>query len=112
MVVKQQTVATKKQHAEFQDRVAGYPEEYLSCRDFGHSWRPVTAEQGKGGVIKRTLGCANCDAQRNQTLDKFGYVLTNSYGYSAGYIMPGVGRLTAAQRATLRLANLAATPSI
>jgi hypothetical protein len=98
----------KKKQDEFADRVSGYPEEYLGCRDFGHSWRPVTAEQGKGGVIKRTLGCALCGGQRTQTLDKFGYVLTNSYGYSAGYLMPGVGRLTAGQRAALRLANIQA----
>lgn len=104
--------ASKVPHQDVFDRiVSGYPQEFTSCRDFGHSWGPLTAKQGRNGVIERTLSCANCGARRNQTLDKFGYVLTNNYGYSDGYVMPGVGRLTAAQRATLRLANLTSISS-
>jgi len=90
----------------FESRISGYSETFLSCRDLGHRWHPVTATHEKGGNIRRTLGCDGCGATRNQTLDKFGYIISSNYGYQAGYLIPGAGRLTAAHRALIRIANI------
>lgn len=90
----------------FTDVVAAYPEEYLTCRDTGHTWRPTTARRESDGTIHRTLTCATCGTDRNQTLDRAGYIITNTYTYKAGYGIPGTGRLTSNHRAALRLASI------
>jgi len=100
------TARKPKQPDGFDLKVSAYPDENLRCRDTGHSWKPLTAKRITGGDIQRVLVCANCEAKRNQTLDRMGYIVSTSYAYKVGYQLPGIGRLTSAHRAVLRLASI------
>ena len=86
--------------------LGAYPDEYLSCRDTGHSWKPATAVRRPDKNIERVLACVRCEARRTQLLDPRGYVLGSSYVYNKGYQFTGVGRLTTDGRARLRLTNI------
>ena len=77
----------------------------LICRDLAHAWLPCTARKIKGGGFERTLICDRCSAIKAQVLDKHAAVLKSSMKYAVGYTRPkGAGRLTAEDRAALRLA--------
>lgn len=102
---------TTKPRDPFTDVVAAYPDEYLTCRDTGHSWRPTTASRDTDGTIHRTLTCITCGTHRNQTLDTGGYIITNTYTYKTGYQIPGTGRLDSSHRAALRLASIDRIPT-
>lgn len=109
------TARTKKTagltESQFTEIVAGYPDEMIACRDTGHHWKPITAtREKKTGNIRRTLTCQHCAADRNQILDRAGYIISSSYSYQNGYLIPKVGRLTAGHRATLRLASITRAP--
>ena len=95
---------------DFATKVADYPDDFIGCRDTGHHWKPLTATKEKDGSIRRVLSCANCNANRNQTLDKYGYILSSTYAYKSGYVIPGTGRLTASHRAMLRLSSITRKP--
>lgn len=86
--------------------VDNYPENYNICRDSGHHWEPTTAKRQKDGTISRVLTCSTCGADRNQTLDRDGYIIGSNYVYRTGYLLPGMGRLNAAHRAVFRLASV------
>lgn len=91
------------------DALAAMPDEHLLCRDFGHSWRPWTAEwipQRRQYV--EALVCARCQCVRRRLLDEYGALLGNAYTYPEGYLVHGVGRLTGDDRNDLRLAGLQA----
>lgn len=91
------------------DALAGMPDTHLLCRDFGHSWRPWTAEWiPQRRQYLEALGCARCGTVRRRLLDEYGAMLGNSYTYSEGYLVHGVGRLTGDDRNDLRLAGLQA----
>lgn len=79
--------------------------EHLICRDLQHAWKPQTASKVKGGFV-RTLVCTRCDTVKKQHLDRYGYITSTSMIYPQGYIRPGQGRMTKADRADLRLGNL------
>jgi len=85
------------------------PDTHLLCRDFGHSWRPWTAQwvpQRRQYV--EALVCVRCECVRKRLLDEYGAMLGNSYDYPDGYLVHGVGRLTGDDRNDLRLAGLQA----
>lgn len=89
--------------------ISGMTDGQLMCRDFGHSWRPYTAEwipQHRHYV--ETLACTRCKTYRSRLLDEYGALLANRYTYADGYLVHGVGRLTGDDRNTLRLAGLQA----
>lgn len=91
------------------DAIAGMPDTHLLCRDFGHSWRPWTAEwipQRRQYV--EALVCTRCQTLRKRLLDEYGAQLAQSYTYADGYLVHGVGRLTGDDRNSLRLAGLQA----
>lgn len=90
----------------FSARLSDYPDSFISCRDYGHNWGPSTARRERDGTISRTLVCRVCEASRNQSLDRLGYVISNSYSYEAGYVIGGIGRLSPAHRAQLRLVSI------
>lgn len=79
------------------------------CRDFGHTWRPYTAEwvpQRRHYV--ETLTCTRCRTMRSRLLDEYGALLANHYTYADGYLIHGMGRLSGDDRNHLRLAGLQA----
>lgn len=87
----------------------GLPEEFLSCRDYGHLWRPLTARYvpDGGGAYERTMRCGRCQAERTQTLSGSGSILGGGYDYPEGYVAPsGVGRLGTEARDSLRLESV------
>jgi hypothetical protein len=91
------------------DAINGMTDSQLLCRDFGHSWRPYTAEwipQRRHYV--ETLMCQRCRTARLRLLDEYGSLLANRYQYEDGYLIHGVGRLTGDDRDALRLAGLRA----
>lgn len=61
----------------------------LMCRDTSahHSWAPLTAKRVRGG-FERTLVCTRCRTQKEQTLDRDGYVTKTKMRYPDGYLLP------------------------
>lgn len=72
------------------------PDRYVECRDFGHSWRAYRAWPIAGtSTYGRILRCPRCKVEREQTLDRYGHIVTGHYDYRAapGYLAPkGAGR--------------------
>jgi hypothetical protein len=91
------------------DAIAGMPDTHLLCRDFGHSWRPWTAEWiPQRRQYLEALVCQRCQCLRKRLLDEYGAQLAQSYTYADGYLVHGLGRLTGDDRNSLRLAGLRA----
>lgn len=79
----------------------------LHCRDYGHSWAPFTAHRIAGGKgFDQVLRCTRCGTMRHRVLDRYGDVVTSAYAYADGYLIAGLGRLTGADRGTLRIASI------
>lgn len=83
----------------------GLSEEFILCRDYGHSWRPVAVrfdidEQ----AWRRRRRCARCGTERAELVSQRGEMLGASYVYPQGYQRPaGSGYLDGDARAQLRL---------
>lgn len=92
----------RKKTQQLNDIAKRYPEEYLACRDHGHSWQPKEAAWLQDGNIERVLECSRCHADRVQVMDKHGYILGGHYTYSDGYAMVGMGRLDTDGKAIFR----------
>jgi hypothetical protein len=91
------------------DAISGMTDGQLLCRDFGHSWRPYTAEWiPQHRHYQETLACQRCSTARIRLLNEWGGLLANRYAYADGYLVHGVGRLTGDDRDALRLAGLEA----
>lgn len=80
-------------------------QDQLLCRDLQHNWTPYTATRIIQGY-RRKLRCERCGTFKVQVLDRFGYIVRTSMEYSDGYLRPE-GRLTAKDRADLRMTNSA-----
>lgn len=87
---------------------ASLPEEFLLCRDLGHTWRPASARWVPDlNAYERTMRCGRCRAERSQTLSAGGLILSGHYHYEAGYTAPaGTGSLGSEGRGTLRLESV------
>ena len=84
-------------------------EEYLDCRDLGHYWQHMNTEQVYNKTLQqfvRTMLCARCGTERNQTTDNRGYLIRSSYRYVKDYLLEGNGYLTIDDRAKMRLRNI------
>lgn len=85
------------------------PESHLHCRDYGHAWRPFNARYlPDEQAYEQVLRCTRCRAQRFRVLDSRGTVLSSHYAYKRGYLVKGMGRLSAAERGAIRLASIRA----
>ena len=86
----------------------GLTQTYRQCRDFGHAWAAYTARWDKEvKAFHRVLRCARCETERSQWVSQTGSLGSNSYYYPDGYSAPkGVGRLTADERAEIRLMGI------
>lgn len=92
---------------EVKEAIAGMGEVYRHCRDYGHVWRPVTAYRlARGKGWEETIQCTGCQTKRLRQLDRDGDVVVNRYRYEEGYLIAGLGRLTGADRGTLRIASI------
>ena len=86
--------------------------DYLECRDYLHAWQPYNVDivgTGRNREYRRTLRCGRCKVKRTQVLDYEGR-LTGRGGYdyseAASYLVTGHGRLTASDRAAVRMRSL------
>lgn len=80
-------------------------DDQLLCRDLQHSWSPYTAERTPDGFLRR-LRCDRCATLKDQHLSRDGYITRTTMIYPVGYVRPGEGRMTRADRAELRVRNL------
>lgn len=81
--------------------------EFMSCRDWGHSWRAYTVDiqnTGRRKTFHETLLCSRCETRKHRDISTIGEILKTHYTYPAGYLIPGWGRVTKNDRAALRLA--------
>ena len=87
--------------------IADLDESSLQCRDFGHSWRPYSAEfvAARRQYVER-LQCGRCSTLRVRLLDGRGAQLASHYDYADGYLVKGLGRLTGEDRDAVRLAGV------
>lgn len=76
----------------FYETLAQDNPDYLMCRSYGHTWRPLTVVE-EGPKRKRyytvTVECAQCAAQRVDLLDSHGGQVRSSYRYAAAYSATG-----------------------
>jgi hypothetical protein len=88
---------------------AALPEDFLLCRDLGHTWRPASARWvPEVSAYERTMRCGRCRAEREQTLSAGGLILSGHYRYESGYTTPpGSGMLGSEGRGALRLESIA-----
>lgn len=101
MVEKKSEQATKKKD------VSAVDEKFLDCRDIGHSWVKLSVtEDRRAKTFTREVACSRCSTERVQVMDLKGYILKARYRYVTGYLLDGAGRLTADDRAIMRLRNL------
>lgn len=93
--------------SEVQQAIKNMGENLRKCRRYGHHWRPLTAYRlARGKGWEETVYCPACDTKRFSQLDKDGDVVKNQYHYPEGYLIVGLGRLTGADRGTLRIASI------
>lgn len=86
---------------------AGLPDDFLLCRDLGHTWRPSAARIGDDSTYQRTMRCGRCKTERHQTLSASGAILSGGYTYEDGYLAPrNTGRITTGGRDQLRLESI------
>lgn len=86
---------------------AGLPDDFLLCRDLGHTWRPYTARITGSNTYERTMRCGRCKTLRHQSLSISGAILGGGYKYEEGYLAPkDTGRLTSGDRDHLRLESV------
>lgn len=90
-------------------------DEYLGCRDWGHSWVWVdikyVRERRRIIEIHRIFRCRECGTHRVQVLDPDWYIIPGRSHYTypeqadteaQPYLLKGVGHLSAADRAKIR----------
>lgn len=87
-----------------QQSIDDIPDEFLLCRDLGHAWAPFDVKiSRKYGEIHRVLQCRSCPTQRTQILSMDGSIMRSKYEYPENYVLTGVGRLSSADRAHVRV---------
>lgn len=91
---------------DIEDAIEEMSDVSLQCRDYRHSWAAFTVTPQSYG-FERTLRCRDCKSLREETLNRRGSRVGDpKYIYSEGYLIKGLGRLTADDRDALRLASL------
>jgi hypothetical protein len=80
------------------------PDEYLACRE-NHLWRLYYVKRVKGGR-DRSWFCPRCKTEKHQFTDNEGYLFAPSYSYPKGYQITGMGRISGAARAAIRIEML------
>jgi hypothetical protein len=82
------------------------PSEFLECRLYGHSWRPLTAHHNKQHKFLYVVQtCSRCATLRHQELSERGHVYAQWYSYVDGYLT-GSGRIIGEVRDALRALTL------
>jgi hypothetical protein len=96
------TVVKNKTIAEVLDTLS---DEFISCRDWGHSWQPHRFIVTKGRKLFHViLVCDRCSTQKTKQIDSNGELINSSYVYPKGYLIPAYGRFSKKDRDAMRLA--------
>ncbi|MFF4777552.1 hypothetical protein ACFY05_32315 [Microtetraspora fusca] len=81
--------------------------EALLCRTWSHSWDPLRSTVRRSeGQFHWSTQCGRCGTSRTRVLGIDGTLISNSYDYADGYRMEGLGRVSAAGRASMRVESL------
>lgn len=95
----------------FDRMITAMKDEYLDCRDMRHAWfKKGVKYLASEKCYERAMGCRRCGAEKTQLISsQTGDVmhvpgLGYGYHYPPNYIVKGVGRITAADNARIRLA--------
>lgn len=98
------------QVSEFEQRVYAMPLEFIQCRDYMHSWRPLSARwMPSFNYFEQVLICGRCRTTKERKIGRRGQILESHYTYADDYQMPkGQGRMTGTDRDVLRLASVRA----
>jgi uncharacterized C2H2 Zn-finger protein len=92
------------------ETIASLDPDHIQCRDFGHSWTPYAARWiPKDREYESVLRCTRCQTLRTRRLSRTGQLIANHYGYSDGYLLRGIGRMTSSDRDTIRVASVLIT---
>lgn len=83
-------------------------DEYLSCRDVGHTWRQFRVVRVRGGY-NRDLFCPTCKTNRHEFISRTGERLSSGYTYPKGYQLKGLGRVIGEGRNIIRLESVVRT---
>ena len=84
----------------------GWSDAQISCRVYGHNWRPLTVRHSPG-VFTIMQRCGRCGNGRQQDVNERGYPVSQwRMTYQEGYLLKNVGRVGTDARAVLRLATL------
>lgn len=84
------------------------PDEFITCRALGHAWKYFRVNNSKRRNKRHStydveLRCTRCPTERTVFLDKYGKLRGSVYWYPKGYLIEGLGRLTAEDNAYIRL---------
>lgn len=96
---------------EIQSAAAALSDQYLQCRDVGHSWR-IYYQKREGSVVVRKLWCPSCKTNRKTKINRYGEVVANSYDYADGYLLEGFGRIQGRTKSLLRAESINRAPEI
>lgn len=81
-------------------------DEFLQCRDFGHSWKSWHVATVPGGAFEQILMCIRCSSKRSRLLNRSGEQVSKGYQYADGYQLQGFGRMVGHDRDEIRLASI------
>lgn len=95
--------AVTPHEAEVAEAIAGIADEFIQCRDTGHTWQRHNARWlDADNLWEQTLVC-RCGTRRIRYLNRIGAIIGGHYEYADGYTVKGVGRLTSEDRNGIRL---------
>lgn len=93
---------SRRKLSDIEQAVVGMSANFVHCRDWNHNWGPHRVDRIRGGW-ERTLRCKECGSLRRQLLDSdFNYITRPRTYYAEGYLLKGLGRLSAADKAFVR----------
>lgn len=77
------------------DRLDGnYGDNFVDCRDMGHTWQKVGAALDDRDLLERTLHCPRCDTFRIDKVTSGGEIAYRRYSHPENYLIVGAGQTT------------------
>jgi hypothetical protein len=90
---------------------AGWTDAVVTCRAYGHSWRPATVTSHNGAYTIRQRCNRRCGTERECAMDSRGHYMKRwQIKYREGYLMEHLGRVDQEGRARIRLASIRNLP--
>jgi hypothetical protein len=81
---------------------------FLQCRTLGHPWKPLAARINQG-AYEQTLRCPRCRAERDDTYNASGSLISRAMRYPDGYLTKEIGRISGDGRGLMRIASITRT---